>query len=72
MVAELVLYPYGHTCPKCGLNNLILLSWCRGCDDELEVDHLHKVCVCGFSRIERCKDAPAPAPPQQPPPEAKT
>jgi hypothetical protein len=45
-------------CPKCGLMPCVLLKHCRGCDDSIELEHLHKGCLCGYVRMEKC---PTPA-----------
>ena len=71
----LILLPFGDQCPKCRMPQLIALRWCRGCDDALDVEHLHKVCICGYRRVERCADAPvhkAAQPPDEKPPEERS
>lgn len=52
------LMPAFACCPKCGLLPCLLIKHCKGCDDCLEQEHLHKGCPCGFVRMVKC---PTPA-----------
>lgn len=52
----MILLPFGSRCIKCGLPAYATIRHCRGCDELMEKEHLHKGCVCGWNRIEECID----------------